>query len=105
MFIKVSNELKRTGRIITKNGEIHTPFFMPDATRGFVRSIDNGILDQIGLEIILINTYHLFLNPGMEIMKKAGDAHNMDQILWQFSVCLVPLLYVGVLWGTLGYLG
>ena len=48
---------------------------MPDATQGFVRSIDNQILKDLGLEAILINTYHLFLNPGMKIVKKAGDAH------------------------------
>ncbi|MFZ2193220.1 MAG: tRNA guanosine(34) transglycosylase Tgt [Candidatus Moraniibacteriota bacterium] len=75
MFKVEIKKSKRIGSIITKNGEISTPFFMPEATRGFVRSIDNGILDEIGLEIILINTYHLFLNPGMEIIKKAGDAH------------------------------
>jgi len=67
---------KRVGVIKTKNGAIHTPFFMPDATRGFVRSIDNEILKKLGLEAILINTYHLFLNPGMKIIKEAGDAHN-----------------------------
>ncbi|HRY82787.1 MAG TPA: tRNA guanosine(34) transglycosylase Tgt [Candidatus Moranbacteria bacterium] len=66
----------RVGIIKLKNGEIKTPFFMPDATRGFVRSIDNEILDKkIGLEAILINTYHLYLNPGMKIIKEAGDAH------------------------------
>lgn len=69
-------ESSRVGKIKLKNGEVNTPFFMPDATRGFVRSIDNEILNAIGLEAILINTYHLFLNPGMEIIKEAGDAHN-----------------------------
>lgn len=76
MFEIISKNLNsRVGKIKLKNGEINTPFFMPDATRGFVRSIDNEILKGIGLEAILINTYHLFLNPGMEIIKKAGDAH------------------------------
>ncbi|KKP80357.1 MAG: Queuine tRNA-ribosyltransferase [Candidatus Moranbacteria bacterium GW2011_GWF2_35_39] len=77
MFEIISkNPNSRCGIIRTKNGEIKTPFFMPDATRGFVRSIDNGILEkEIGLEAILINTYHLFLNPGMETIKKAGGAH------------------------------
>jgi len=76
MFEIISKNLNsRRGIIRTKNGEVNTPFFMPDATRGFVRSIDNEILEEIGLEAILINTYHLFLNPGMEIIKQAGDAH------------------------------
>ena len=82
MFILESTkENKRTGVIKTKKGEIKTPFFMPDATRGFVRSIDNKILEDLGLEAILINTYHLFLNPGMKIIKKAGDAH--DFMNWE----------------------
>ncbi|MFA6159552.1 MAG: tRNA guanosine(34) transglycosylase Tgt [Parcubacteria group bacterium] len=77
MFEIISkNKNSRIGKIKLKNGEVNTPFFMPDATRGFVRSIDNEILEEIGLEAILINTYHLFLNPGMEIIKQAGDAHN-----------------------------
>ncbi len=77
MFEIISkNKNSRVGVIKLKNGEVNTPFFMPDATRGFVRSIDNEILEEIGLEAILINTYHLFLNPGMEIIKQAGDAHN-----------------------------
>jgi queuine tRNA-ribosyltransferase len=76
MFEIISKENNnRVGVIRTKNGEIRTPFFMPDATRGFVRSIDNEILEGLGLEAILINTFHLFLHPGMEIIKKAGDAH------------------------------
>ena len=73
--LKSNGKNKRVGVIKTKNGAINTPFFMPDATRGFVRSIDNQILKDLGLEAILINTYHLFLNPGVKIIKKAGDAH------------------------------
>jgi queuine tRNA-ribosyltransferase len=63
---------KRTGKLRTKNGEIKTPFFMPDATRGFVKSLDTGDLNLIGMGPMVVNTYHLYLNPGMEIIKKAG---------------------------------
>lgn len=73
--IKSKKENGRIGIIKVKNGEIKTPFFMPDATRGFVRSINNEILNSIGLDAILINTYHLYLNPGMESIKKAEGAH------------------------------
>jgi queuine tRNA-ribosyltransferase len=66
---------KRTGKLITKNGEIKTPFFMPDATRGFVKSLDTGDLDLIGMGPMVVNTYHLYLNPGIEIIKKAGGIH------------------------------
>jgi len=66
---------KRIGKLKTKNGEFETPFFMPDATRGFVKSLDAGDLDSIGMGPMVVNTYHLYLNPGMEIIKKAGGIH------------------------------
>ena len=60
---------------MTNHGVIHTPFFMPDATRGFVKSLDTGDLNSIGMGPMVVNTYHLYLNPGMEIIKKAGGIH------------------------------
>jgi queuine tRNA-ribosyltransferase len=62
----------RTGKLITKSGEIKTPFFMPDATRGFVKSLDNDDLNNIGMGPMVVNTYHLYLNPGIETIKKSG---------------------------------
>jgi queuine tRNA-ribosyltransferase len=73
--LKSENNGKRTGSIKTKNGEIKTPFFMPDATRGFVKSLDNNDLNSIDMGPMVVNTYHLYLNPGMEIIKKAGGIH------------------------------
>lgn len=66
---------RRLGKIITKNGEIKTPFFMPDATRGFVKFLGNADLISSGTGSVVVNTYHLFLQPGMEIIKKAGGIH------------------------------
>lgn len=57
------------------HGEIQTPFFMPDATRGFMRSMDKNDLEQIGVEPMVVNTYHLYLQPGMETIKKASGIH------------------------------
>ncbi|MBI5765955.1 tRNA guanosine(34) transglycosylase Tgt [Candidatus Falkowbacteria bacterium] len=65
----------RLGRIKTIHGEIQTPFFMPDATRGFVKSIDNQELAAVGQEAMVINTLHLYLQPTIKIIKKAGGVH------------------------------
>ncbi len=65
----------RLGRIKTIHGEIQTPFFMPDATRGFVKSIDNKELAAVGTEAMVINALHLYLQPTIKIIKKAGGVH------------------------------
>ncbi|HEX7586531.1 MAG TPA: tRNA guanosine(34) transglycosylase Tgt [Patescibacteria group bacterium] len=66
------NKKLRIGRLETKSGEIKTPFFMPDATRGFVRSLGQADLMEAGVGPMVVNTYHLYLQPGMETVKKAG---------------------------------
>lgn len=62
---------RRIGILKTKNGENKTPFFMPDATRGFVRGIGSDDLEKITIGPMVVNTYHLYLQPGMEIIKKS----------------------------------
>ncbi|MFH0969042.1 MAG: tRNA guanosine(34) transglycosylase Tgt [Patescibacteria group bacterium] len=76
-----SNGKKRIGKLLTNHGELETPFFMPDATRGFVRSLDNEDLIKASVSPIVVNTYHLYLKPGMELIKKAGGIHNFMN--WQ----------------------
>ena len=68
------NESKaRTGLIKTGHGDIPTPVFMPVGTAGTVKGIlQQNLADDIGASIILGNTYHLYLRPGMEILKSAG---------------------------------
>lgn len=66
----------RSGQIKTKNGVIDTPFFMPIATKGTVKNIMPDELENIGAQIILGNTYHLWLRPGDELIAKAGGLHN-----------------------------
>lgn len=61
--------------IKTRNGEIETPFFMPIATRGAVKNLLPQELKEIGAQIVLGNTYHLWLRPGDELIKRAGDLH------------------------------
>ncbi|RIY33287.1 tRNA guanosine(34) transglycosylase Tgt [Psittacicella melopsittaci] len=58
---------------------IQTPAFMPVGTYGTVKSMTPEEVEQIGAEIILGNTFHLWLRPGMEIMRKAGGLHNFMQ--------------------------
>ncbi len=65
----------RAGKLHTRNGETKTPFFMPDATRGFVRSLSKNDLEKIGMGPMVVNTYHLYLQPGMETVKKSGGIH------------------------------
>jgi queuine tRNA-ribosyltransferase len=65
----------RRGKLETKSGVIDTPFFMPDATRGFVKSLSQKDLETIGIGPLVINAYHLYLQPGMEIIQKAQGMH------------------------------
>jgi len=66
---------KRVGKLKTKSGVINTPFFMPIATQGSVKNLMPQEIREIGAEIALGNTYHLWLRPGDELIAKAGDLH------------------------------
>jgi queuine tRNA-ribosyltransferase len=65
----------RLGKLETAHGTIPTPIFMPVGTRAAVKTITNQHLLDMDAKVILGNTYHLMLKPGMEIMKKAGGLH------------------------------
>ncbi len=65
----------RAGKIITAHGEILTPVFMPVGTRGAVRAVEPRELVEIGAQIILANTYHLYLRPSTDLLFKAGGLH------------------------------
>lgn len=65
----------RVGKIQTDNGEIQTPIFIPVGTQGTVKTLSNEDLHSTKSQIILGNTYHLYLRPGMEIMQNAGGLH------------------------------
>lgn len=72
---KDKNSPARCGEIITPHGKISTPAFMPVGTLGAVKSMSPDELEEIGYEMILSNTYHLYLRPSDEIIKKAGGLH------------------------------
>lgn len=65
----------RVGVIHTEHGDIPTPIFMPVGTLGTVKTMTVEDLKEMDAKIILGNTYHLYLKPGMDIMKKAGGLH------------------------------
>src|SRR5437867_11991715 len=65
----------RRGRLTTPHGSIETPFFLPVGTQAAVKSLRNEALEELGAEIILANTYHLYLRPGHELVRKLGGLH------------------------------
>lgn len=65
----------RRGRLHTPHGVIETPAFMPVGTRATVKAVNQEQLEQIGAEIILGNTYHLYLRPGHELIRELGGLH------------------------------
>lgn len=65
----------RRGRIHTVHGDIETPVFMPVGTQGTVKAMSNRELEELGAQVILGNTYHLNLRPGMKLMEEAGGLH------------------------------
>ena len=75
----------RTGLFTTPHGTFHTPAFMPVGTQASVKGLDCERLREIGAEIILINTYHLWIRPGSEIVHGLGGIH-------RFCAWLGPIL-------------
>lgn len=65
----------RAGKITTKHGDIMTPAFVPVATKGTIKAVTPEQMKELGAQVILANTYHLYLQPGHELVKKAGGLH------------------------------
>ncbi|MFA6406787.1 MAG: tRNA guanosine(34) transglycosylase Tgt [Patescibacteria group bacterium] len=77
-ILKTSNiSSARRGILKTAHGEIQTPFFMPIATKGAVKTLSSADMERLGAEIILSNTYHLYLKPGMDVMRALGGLHKL----------------------------
>ncbi len=62
----------RAGRMITPHGEVETPVFMPVGTVATVKAVPQDVLEELGVQILLNNTYHLYLRPGVEQVRKLG---------------------------------
>ncbi len=65
----------RRGRITTAHGTIETPVFMPVGTLASVKGVPQHLLEELGVEIILGNTYHLYLRPGSDLIREMGGLH------------------------------
>jgi queuine tRNA-ribosyltransferase len=71
-----SKSRARLGRLTTPSGDIDTPAFMPVGTQATVKTLSPRDLEDCGAQVMLSNAYHLFLRPGLDIIKKAGGLHN-----------------------------
>lgn len=76
--LEKTDGLARTWEIQTSHGKIQTPIFMPVGTKATVKWISHGDLDEMGAQIILNNTYHLYLRPWDEVVKHFGWAHTFQ---------------------------
>jgi queuine tRNA-ribosyltransferase len=65
----------RRGRLTTSHGTVETPFFLPVGTQASVKGLTQEALEQLGAEILLANTYHLYLRPGHELIRRLGGLH------------------------------
>jgi len=65
----------RTGRLVTAHGEVETPVFMPVGTLASVKGVSQDVLEELGVQILLGNNYHLYLRPGVEQVRKLGGLH------------------------------
>ncbi len=70
-----SDGLARHGRLTTAHGDVETPAFMPVGTQGAVKGVTHRELDALGTEILLANTYHLYLRPGDDLIARRGGLH------------------------------
>jgi len=82
--IEARDSRARTGWLDTPHGRVRTPAFMPVGTRAAVKAVDTGDLEQIGVEIVLANTYHLMLRPGASLISKLGGLHDFSS--WQAPI-------------------
>ncbi|HQV06633.1 MAG TPA: tRNA guanosine(34) transglycosylase Tgt, partial [Chitinophagaceae bacterium] len=69
----------RAGTIMTDHGSIQTPIFMPVGTAGSVKAVSQQqLMQDVKAQIILGNTYHLYLRPGLKVLEKAGGLHQFN---------------------------
>ncbi|MEK7354446.1 MAG: tRNA-guanine transglycosylase, partial [Chloroflexota bacterium] len=76
-LIKTSTNTKaRAGELITPHGTVPTPVFLPVGSQGTVKTLSPTEIEDAGYAMILANTYHLYLRPGIEVIERAGGLHN-----------------------------
>lgn len=70
----------RVGILTTPHGEVETPTFVPVATRGSIRLVENAYAGELGSQLYICNTFHLHLSPGERVVEKAGGLHAYSQL-------------------------
>lgn len=73
------DSLARTGVLHLPHGDVRTPVFMPVGTKGTVKALSKDDLEEIGFEIILANTYHMYLRPGTQVVEENGGLHGFTK--------------------------
>jgi queuine tRNA-ribosyltransferase len=79
---KLPGTLARVGEIHTPNGIIHTPSFVTVGTKATVKALTPEQVKELGAQVVLANTYHLYLEPGDEIVAKAWRFSKNDELAW-----------------------
>ncbi|MEW5817294.1 MAG: tRNA guanosine(34) transglycosylase Tgt, partial [Spirochaetota bacterium] len=74
----------RTGILSLPHGEVTTPAFMPVGTNGTVKAVKHDTIERMNVNLILSNTYHLYLRPGVEVIKEAGGLHKFSS--WRRNI-------------------
>jgi queuine tRNA-ribosyltransferase len=82
--IEAIRGLARAGKLVTPHGEIETPVFMPVGTLATVKGLPQDLLEELGVQILLANTYHLYLRPGVEIVRQMGGLHGF--MSWERAI-------------------
>jgi len=73
--ITATRDRCRRGRLLTPHGPVETPVFMPVGTQATVKAVPQDVLEDLGVQILLGNTYHLYLRPGIEQVRNLGGLH------------------------------
>jgi queuine tRNA-ribosyltransferase len=73
--IVATSDAARRARLCTPHGKVETPVFMPVGTQATVKGLPQDVLEDLGVEILLGNTYHLYLRPGVEQVRQLGGLH------------------------------
>ena len=77
----------RAGRMVLPHGVVETPVFMPVGTQASVKALTRDDLYAIGAQIILANAYHLYLRPGVDVIKQAGGLHHQGGVSGRTDCC------------------
>jgi queuine tRNA-ribosyltransferase len=82
--VEATSGAARLSKLITPHSEIETPVFMPVGTVATVKGVPQDLLEELGVQILLGNTYHLYLRPGMETMRRMGGLHRF--MAWERAI-------------------